>query len=873
MNARKTLLSAGIVAALSMGPGLASALAQDAPAAAPSQATDLDAVVVTGIRASLEKSLDTKRANVTVSEAITAEDIGKFANTNVAEAMSQIPGVVLDRRFGQGERVSIDGTDPSLNLSFLDGHPVAQSIWLYGEQPNRGFDYTLLAPEILGRLEVIKSSEARLTEGSLGGTVLMHTRKPLDMDANSIAGSLSFNYNDQGGDTRPSGSVMYSWKNAEERFGFNIAVQHYEETVDRQGTEVFGYVKAGDFPNQTGAGAGVDVPNFVNAAWFQQTRERDSANVNLQFKPSDELEFNLSGLYIKESFDNYNQSLYNFLTQRPGAVDRLNAQGNVATSGHSNTNPVFYDNNVRASEPETRGIDLTGKYQTDAWGVSGQVGHSKSENALEQWFIEPVYTGGYSWDLKRGLSFDDPAAASNPANWAGDGFMGNYGVIDTETKDTYGQLDFNVRFDSVFNNLQFGVRHGKHEEDYRQNVYVGLPVADLATVGTIDPTHLRGLAAGSGRHVQVGRQNVIDYVDRYRGGLRPDAGSFLNNTFSVEQTNTAAYVQADFATGGWRGNLGLRYVEAKTDGFAYEPGGAPSFENLASKERRTSKKQDFLLPSLNLVYDTGNDVLLRFGAAKVVAWAPYNQLVRNTFLNDNTFTGSGGRSELDAYESTNFSLSAEWYFAEQSVLAASVFYKDIDNYITSEAATERQFNSNAQTAPEFYQTRIVGTNGCTADGFCDYSIIRPVNAGKGKVKGFTLSYQQPFGQTGFGLTANYTYADGEGANGTDLPYQSRDAVAISPYYERGPFSARVSYNWRSDYLAGGYVAGAPPASVDDYAELGASVAWNIDDRLTVALEGMNLLDSEYKQYLGREELIAQRFHTGRRFMASFRFKF
>ncbi|MBO7942978.1 hypothetical protein JTP77_044785, partial [Streptomyces sp. S9] len=87
-------------------------------------------------------------------------------------------------------------------------------------------------------------------------------------------------------------------------------------------------------------------------------------------------------------------------------------------------------------------------------------------------------------------------------------------------------------------------------------------------------------------------------------------------------------------------------------------------------------------------------------------------------------------------------------------------------------------------------------------------------------------------------TANYTYADGEGANGTDLPYQSRDAVAISPYYERGPLSARVSYNWRSDYLAGGYVAGAPPASVDDYAELGASVSWTFDDRLTVALEGM-----------------------------------
>ncbi|MGO4781102.1 TonB-dependent receptor, partial [Lysobacter sp. 2RAB21] len=94
-----------------------------------------------------------------------------------------------------------------------------------------------------------------------------------------------------------------------------------------------------------------------------------------------------------------------------------------------------------------------------------------------------------------------------------------------------------------------------------------------------------------------------------------------------------------------------------------------SLDNLASKQRHTSKKQDFTLPSLNVVYDTGADVLFRFGAAKVVAWAPYNQLTHNTFLNDSTFTGSGGNSDLDPYESTNFNLSAEWYFAPQAVLA------------------------------------------------------------------------------------------------------------------------------------------------------------------------------------------------------------
>ena len=318
MNTRKSVLSAAITL------GLCVAAQAQAQQTAPTSdaATDLDRVVVTGIRGSLEKSLDTKRNNDTISEAITAEDIGKFPNTNVAEAMSQIPGVSLDRRFGQGERVSIDGTDPSLNLTFLDGRPVAQAIWLYGEQPNRGFDYTLLAPQILGRLEVIKSSEARLPEGSLGGTVLMHSRQPLDLDTNEIAASIGYSYNDQASSGAPNASLLYSWKNPAETLGIAVSAQHYEEKVDRQGLEVFGYAPASTFTNAAAPGLDPDamVPNSINAAWFQQERKRDSAVLNLQLKPNDALEFKLQGLYIRENFDNYNQSLYSFLTWNPGTI-------------------------------------------------------------------------------------------------------------------------------------------------------------------------------------------------------------------------------------------------------------------------------------------------------------------------------------------------------------------------------------------------------------------------------------------------------------------------------------------------------------------------------------------------------------------------
>ena len=140
--------------AIAVTAALHGAHAYSQSAAASDSGNEIDEIVVTGFRASLREALETKREANAVVEALSAEDLGEFPNTNVAEAMTQVPGVAIDRRFGQGERVSIDGTDPSLNLTFLDGHPVAQSIWLFGEQPNRGFDQTQIASEIIGRIEI-----------------------------------------------------------------------------------------------------------------------------------------------------------------------------------------------------------------------------------------------------------------------------------------------------------------------------------------------------------------------------------------------------------------------------------------------------------------------------------------------------------------------------------------------------------------------------------------------------------------------------------------------------------------------------------------------------------------------------------------------
>src|SRR5690606_32961059 len=246
MRYRKSVLSAAIVTCLSFSAHAQEAVEQDA--------TELDRVVVTGIRASLQQALDSKRNADAIVDAITAEDVGKFPSTNVAEAMTIIPGVTIDKAFGQGEKVSILGTDPALNRTLLNGQTIASADWFIADQPGRTFNYSLLAPQIVGKVEVFKSPEARIDEGSIGGTVIVTTRKPLDLEANTISGQVSYLWNDRVQKGDPQASLMYSWKNAASTFGVLFSAQKSTENIRRDGIESYGSVSALDYRDGQGGG-------------------------------------------------------------------------------------------------------------------------------------------------------------------------------------------------------------------------------------------------------------------------------------------------------------------------------------------------------------------------------------------------------------------------------------------------------------------------------------------------------------------------------------------------------------------------------------------------------------------------------------------
>ncbi|MGH8033507.1 MAG: TonB-dependent receptor, partial [Luteimonas sp.] len=732
---KQTTLSAAILVALGSIPALAQQPSSaDTP---PTQATDLDHVIVRGIRGSLQQSLQTKRNADAIVEAITAEDIGKFPDKNVAESLSHIPGITVDRNFGQGEQVSIRGTSAALSRTLLNGQTIASADWLILDAPGRSFNYTLLSPEIVGRLEVYKTPEARIDEGSTGGTVIVRTRRPLDLPNNTVNASFGYAYNDRASEGGPSGSGLFSWKNPGETFGLLFSTLYSKEQLRRDGVEVFSYPTVastdarGGFPTLTGTDRAATFPNAINAALFEQERVRTSFTFGVQGKPSDQFEVNLTGLYIKGEYDNFNQSRYAFTNSCPSCATSASVRNGVVTDATFNDGALtVLDAIDREAEVETYSLNLKLDWHGYAWDASAEAGTTKAEGGTQQQnFLEFESRGGYSYHIGResaSVDFDrdpaDPAALSNIA-------LGELRQQPTRDEEHYLQGDYSLGVDwGMVNRLQFGAKYRDHQTGQTDRIasVAGLRGRSLAEFfgGTAPDDFLDGLNAGGGLRGWA----TVDR-DALRALLRsvPENNALVDRpegSFDVQEKISSAYAQLNFGGDLVRGNLGLRYVHTDQASVGQTRTPAGLIPNAFQKT------YDDWLPSLNLAFDLDHDVVLRFAASRTLSRANFNDLSSFAVLRDTVNTGSGGNPDLNPYHSNNYDISAEWYFSDASLLAATAFYKDVRTFIVSQLAQELQFN-------------------VTTGQFEIYDITRPRNGAGGELFGLELAFQHNW-NNGFG---------------------------------------------------------------------------------------------------------------------------
>lgn len=284
---------------------LSSAILGALSAVAASQAFSqepMEEVLVTGIKGSLQRSMDVKRDSIGVVDAISAEDIGKFPDTNLAESLQRISGVSIDRSGGEGQLITVRGFGPEFNAVLLNGRQLAT------ENLSRAFSFDTVASELVSGLEVHKTSSATTQSGGIGSTVNVKTARPFDSYGFKVAGSIKGVYDENSEKTGPQGSVLVSNTFNDDKFGalLSLSYQRRDARLDR--AEIDGWLENVDIPaEEINGGNGVPegtttfIPRNYNFIVSFEERTRTNGSLVLQFAPTDRL--TLSGDFVYSDFD------------------------------------------------------------------------------------------------------------------------------------------------------------------------------------------------------------------------------------------------------------------------------------------------------------------------------------------------------------------------------------------------------------------------------------------------------------------------------------------------------------------------------------------------------------------------------------------
>ncbi|WP_413672725.1 TonB-dependent receptor [Massilia cellulosiltytica] len=871
----RTTAIAGAVTILVMGIA-AQARAQDGGT------PDAQTVIVTGVRAALEQSLRQKRNADAVVEVVTAEDIGKMPDKNVADAIQRLPGVNTQSSaggeggFGENDRVSLRGTSPSLQQTLFNGHAISTGDWFvlnqYGGNVGRSSSFSLLPSELVGSIVVQKSATADLVEGGVSGAINVITRRPLDFrQPLTVEASVQANYNDLAKKTEPQLSALVSWKNATNTFGVLLQGFSEKQSVRRDGQEILGYTpisatSAAAIANP--ALAGVKVPTFIGAAFFEQKKKREGGAFDIEAKPTRDLGVDLNGFYSKLSAPHQNT---NWLAAPANSINSANLipaspviRNGTLVGATFSSNSGEVDNIYR---PDAGGeswyIDLNGRWRVNEdLSFTGKIGRT---HGIGWDHGDVYYQNNVDGGMMYALNGMTPATVSYPGGnttkpgstaWAGGG------EAQSVDKEKYAQVDgtWRVRDNPWLQGVRFGARWTDHKRTaehpletrpgpngfsnpgpvWNGEMYPGDFGSDLG--GSVFNNYFKYSGPALGAWGAVPGNRLLDFTLRH---------NWLDE-FKVGEKTAAVYGMADIGGDSWSGNFGLRAVETRQTTVVNLPGGQNPITGSAfgpyTPTTYERKYRDYL-PSANVKFDVRSDLVVRAGIAKTMARPDYSALGGSVSLNDDALSGSGGNVKLDPIRSVNYDLSAEWYYMPKAMLSAGLFYMDFSSIVAQGTSTGSYYNNKR-------------------GAFTDYQITSPYNT-TATNKGIELSWQQPLWNN-FGMLTNYTWADGELDGGGEMLNASKNTYNVTGYYENDRFSARLAYSHRSAYKAG--VDRGASQHVDAMPSLAASVNFKINEHLTVTFDALNLTNETIKMYAENKDQPRAFYSNGRTFYLGLRGK-
>lgn len=870
----------------------------------------LETVTVSGSYAgSLDRSLDLKRNSEVIADAVVASDIGKLPAVNVAEALQRVPGVTIVREAGEGQFISVRGLGPNFQAVTLNGMPMAynENIRTSG-QSGRQFRLRILPADLIGGVVVNKTSAADMIEGGIGSNVDIRLVDPLDRNT-SISASVFGSYEERTEALTPNGAVSASWKTADDTFGVIGGISFSQREVQ------FDRLQKGGWRTEDVTGFGeIRAPGDTRYTVEEEDRDRLSIVGGLQWKPSDNLEIDADLLFsqfnneIAERRITYQMSNYsNTLVPDTAVVDngRLIA-GTIDTrirnttefSDQAHENLIFiagakYDKFGWSFEPKLSLSEATSDLDTPLQRIEYR--NSFGDGQLSFNFGTDPVGSAEIVTLQSNLDLTDPSTIP----------FRRYRIRAMNSKDEDMTLALNAsrELEAVFGGIEFtdfktGIQYSDRSRDYQRRdrssttLRPGFSLTDdfnglLAPANAFDQS-VQNRESFTSANFDLWRAAYVidgefDGVEPSASDLTPTAGD-LRNSYGVEEEIISVFGRLDFESEisgtPFTGNLGLRYVttDSTVNGTiaTAESDGAGSVTTVTTPATFENSYEE-LLPSLSVNFELNDNMMLRFGVSKTMTRPSLSELRSSINTNSSTLseifdrgsdalsdptinlTGSGGNPNLAPYASWNFDASYEWYFDTFGAFSAGAFYKDVSNYIASDI--------------EIQSIPFAVNDGSTLA--VDIAVSSPANVGDVEIYGLELGYTNKL-DIGLGVSATATFAEsdleldleGVGIQTAGIQGISDTSFSITPFYEKGPFEANISYTWRDDFLTdSGVSVTSRPVAEDTsqtfqkgFGTLDAGASFHYNENLEFFVQGTNLTEERPVTYTDSEDFLHQ-IHT------------
>lgn len=915
-----------MILALACGAGVAHAQPA-ATTTTPSEVVELDPFEVKGIRSSLTQALDIKRENVAIVDSVVAEDIGKFPDNNLIEALQRMPGVqVTNRGSGETSGIQIRGL-PDINTT-LNG----QNIFTASGQALALQD---IPASLLSRVDVYKTRTSDLIENGIAGSLNVVTHRPLDFPGNKVVLATRAIWVEQADKWASNTSALFStrWDTGAGKVGALLNISYvrtpyrdqnvtagamvpfvtatppapwvpYERIFqDRAGVAERPIWQAGleqGLPTQPGSTLtmnGQQVPYILSRdAVFQNdftgTRERPSANLSLQWAPSDNAELTFETFYLGYENDSFNNLFFSFVDWwggPHGAVTLYPGTNIVKSRARTPWVYGFTSGDLTHGETDNWFYSLSGKFKVnDALRFRSALTYQDSE-FQSQFFAmraERVHPA-IAVDFNPGngvpaFSFeDDPATANiNESNMTDPRLWNIAQLYDNGNRNKGDAKTFTLDGDyvptnwGIFTGLKFGGRYdvrGASEAARTQDSdlahggtapntpgLLGRPLSDFPELQHVNSGFFDGNSAVPTAWVVPNGYEIYNNAERYRQMYKSLYPAFQTTSelqmienFNVEETTTNLYARGDFKTfiGDHRvdGQIGARYAHVKTDMV---------FRDRVTLNTSTgSAETEKILPSGSIRFALLPTLYLRASYAETLRRPNFSQLNPMIIYNADVTgigygTASGGNPNLRPTESKNYDLALEYYFGRSNLLALNLFKREVEGFVVD---FRRRVNVTLPGSTPY-----------------DYVLSQPDNTSNGELMGWEANAQYFFDEVpmlnGFGVKASYTALDSEqdipitntagqvtGTLVRDLFGVSKSSYNVSLLYERGKFSAALSYVWREAFL-NNYEAAlfANPLGINrrDEESLDFSLSYRVSRNIEITFDATNLTEPLYQSYYG-----------------------